>query len=398
MPTFKKVAFRVALALIVLGVVEGTSFAALQVLEHKGYIGRRLADNPKTPDYERYRRIRHEVLGWPWSEGHDKAGGEYRDRTGARRLAAFPDPSQPSCVSIYGDSFAESYKCDAKHAWSNLVAEELDCRVANYAQAGYGSDQAMLRYRLTPSDHSPIVILSHMSENIQRNLTRIRDLETGSRDLGLKPRFIVNDAGELELVPIPELSESEYERAMGVRAPPLRLEYETFQPGGPLIAPAPSFPYSLSLLRVGDDYRVRARLHGNRPRYTELYEPGNVSGGFELMLALFRTFVREAAERGQRGVVLLLPSWTVLEYHARTGIWIHQKLMEALEREAVPYMDFGPYVEAHAAKPLVDPFYQGNAGGHYGDYGDALVAEFVSSELETRFSDAIAVRAAEKTP
>ena len=194
--------------------LEMLCFVVLRVLVAKNYLVDPDRWEESGLEYSRYLRIRHPDLGWPYRQGRQAPGGAYRDETGARRLAAFPDPTEPSCVSIYGDSFAESIEVDAEHAWSNLIAKGLDCRVANFGQASYGSDQALLRHRLNLGDEAPIVILTHMTENLARNLTRLRDLSTRTQEYAFKPRFIVDAAGKARIDPLvrPERSQVQTSR------------------------------------------------------------------------------------------------------------------------------------------------------------------------------------------
>ncbi len=185
-----------------------------------------------------------------------------------------------------------------------------------------------------------------------------------------------------------ELNEEEYERAVGLRSPLLPIEHETFQPGGPLVARSNSFPFLLSLVRATSDYRVRARVRGNRPWYAELYEPGNVTQGHELMVALAGAFMDQTHRRGQKGLLLFLPPEWVLRYHSESGYWIHQPLLNALDEADIPYLDFGPFLESHSVDPVNEPFIE--HGGHYGQEGDRLLAKMILAELRARFPEAAA--------
>jgi hypothetical protein len=224
----KKLLFHLVLAGLVVAVLELGAFAALVLLRAKGYVYK--PPRPTQPlDYTTRMRIGHPLLGWPLTEGRDAPGGAYRDRTGARRSPAFPDPDAvPSCVSLYGDSFVESVELDHEHAAANLLARSIGCRVANFGQAGYGSDQAFMRYRLNGADQAGTVVLGHMVENIRRNINRNRDLITGGLDYNLKPRFVFDGNGELAVVPVPRLTAEEYERNVGLRTPLLPLDHESF--------------------------------------------------------------------------------------------------------------------------------------------------------------------------
>ncbi len=370
--------FRLVLLLVVALAVEFGAFGALTILRKRHY----LYEVPRQAGNLNY-TARSEAgdpeLGWPLRVGRDVPGGAYRDKTGARRLPAFPDPdASSSCVSLYGDSFVESVEMDHEHAAANLLAKAIGCRVANFGQAAYGSDQAYLRYRLNPADKSATVVLGHMLENIRRNVNRNRDLLTRGRDYNLKPRFVLGSNGDLVLVPLPKLTEEEYDRTIGLRLPLLRLEHESFQPGGGLVGQMARFPYLLSLIRNLGDYSLRARFRGSIPLYAEFYQPNHPTQALELTLEILKAFRAETALRAQRGVILLLPTLEALTYRERSGTWIHQPLLERLDREGLAYMDFGPYVLAHRDRDLAAYF---SPTGHYSEVGDALLARMMAGEL-----------------
>ena len=88
--------------------------------------------------------------------------------------------------------------------------------------------------------------LGFHTDDVLRNLTRIRDLQNYESWYALKPRFVLNPQQELELVPIPDLTEEQYLRVTGIRGELLPLENENFQPGGPGGAVNLKFPYTIS--------------------------------------------------------------------------------------------------------------------------------------------------------
>ena len=202
-----KGARRVSWILLALCVLELTCYAFGLFLQKHG----KMYTPPQTPEgnvelsYDTYLAQRDPMLGWP---SPSEFGGARFDETGARRLPGMPDTA-PSRVSLYGDSFTFGDEVDYEHAWGNLLAHKLGCRVANYGVGGYGSDQAYLRFCKNTNDQSVVVILGHLSENILRNLTRDRDLLNYSRYCALKPRFVLDAHGELQLLELPNLDETE---------------------------------------------------------------------------------------------------------------------------------------------------------------------------------------------
>ena len=123
-----------------------------------------------TESYERYQSRLQPTLGWPFKDYIKRMQHSY-DASGSRPIPAFPDPNRtPPCVSLYGDSFTEATGVDHEHAWSNVLSRLLNCRASNFGVAGYGTDQAYLRFLLNTQDPAKVVILGIFPENIQRDV------------------------------------------------------------------------------------------------------------------------------------------------------------------------------------------------------------------------------------
>jgi hypothetical protein len=327
-------------------------------------------------DYEEYLNIRDPEVGWPYPQ---EFGNKRYDASGAFRTPAFPDPKQPSCLSIYGDSFARS-NSEPSEAWSNLLAVNLRCRVANYGVGGYGSDQALVRFRKNEDDESPVVMLTHLPENITRNLTRNRDLLTYVRWFAYKPRFVLEN-GTLEHIPIPSLSREEHLRFIGEESPQLELEHESFYPGGPAGAMALKFSYILSMLRNLSDFRLRARLAG-RPVHAEFYAKGHELQGMEITKEIFKTFLKEAEARGKTPLVMLFAGKEDIEHFIETKEWYHGPLQDALIKGGAPVLDFGERLVEYVGNRNPGELFDHT--GHYTSEGDEVVAEFVYRALEEK--------------
>jgi hypothetical protein len=357
----KRLLFTLVPALLVAVAFEGGAFGALEVLRAKHYVYEVPRDTQPL-DYATRMHVGDPVLGWPLKQGRDAPGGAYRDESGARWLPAFPDPATPACASLYGDSFLESIEQDEQHAAANLLARALGCRVTNFGQAGYGTDQSLMRYQRNAADKASTVVLGRMLENMRRNINRNRDALSGGRDYNREPRFILGPDGSLVFVPMPALNEEECRRSVGLAQPLLRLEYEKFQAGGELLGPMAGSTFTLALAKNLGNYGLRARIRGYHSNFAVLYEPGHPTRALELTFAILKAFHAEAARRTQRGVVLLLPTLDVLTYHVKTSIWVNQPLLDLLQREAIPCMDFGPYF---ASRRNRDAAAYVAASGHY---------------------------------
>ncbi len=325
--------------------------------------------------YAQYLKARDPVLGWPYPEEY----GRDLDMNGAQPNPFFRDGHrEKSCVSLYGDSFTRGGDTSSlDRNWGNVLSELASCYVANFGVGGYGTDQAHLRFEINREDPSPVVILGFHTDDVLRNLTRIRDLLNYERWYALKPRFILNAQRELEFVPIPDLTEEQYLRAVGIESELLPLEYENFQPGGPAGVVALEFPFVVSVTRnLLSFYGFRSRLL-HQPEWLDFLTPGHPLNGLEIAVGIARRFADVAKERGKAPVIIILPHSQDFAHFQGTGTWPYQNVLDGYARHSIPYIDFGPYLLSIAKGENTSFEEYFGATGHYNDRGNALVAQFV---------------------
>lgn len=377
--------FSLAMVLIFFVLVEGLFFAAGKVLQSKWGMWRVpavLDGDRRAFGFQQYLEQRDPILGWPYPKEY----GANLDATGAQHNPMFPpDARRASCVSLYGDSFTEGGDASSdKLKWGNVLSGRLNCYVANFGVGGYGTDQAFLRFSGNQNDRSSVVILGIHTENVLRNLTRLRDLQNYSRWFALKPRFALNSAKELELVPMPTLSEEEYMRVIGARRPLMKLPDEHFQPGGSAGVVALAFPYSVSVIRNMVNFEgFRSRVSG-RPEWMAFLQPGHHSRGLEISAAIAQQFVTLSKSRNRSPLVVILPHPQDFKYFEQKGVWPYHHLRQTYASRDLPFDDFGPYLLAHAKATgrKTSEFFGPTL--HYNDAGNALVAQFVHERLAAR--------------
>ncbi len=368
----RKLALYLALLVLVAVFVEAASWLAGQVLRTKGvfYVAQAVGD------YEAYLRERDPVTGWPT---RFVERDPQRDPSGSRPLPAFPEPGN-ACLSLYGDSFTFGAGVDDAHAWGNVLAGRLGCRVANYAAGGFGSDQALLRFLHRPDDEAPVVLLGHLTENVLRNVNRFRDLLYPGTTFGLKPRFVVAQDGGLALVPLPTPTREEFLAI--VARPEDHLEHEFFLPGGPAGVRRLGFPYTLSVLGAFRHFHVIAALKGE-PWYAGFYAPEHPSRGLEVTARIFEAFVAEAERRGKVAVLAVIPTGMDLEYFRADGRWSHSPLVERAARSGLEVLDIGPgMLERIGDRDPCVVFTKEGCSGHPDEQGYAIVADVVYEHLE----------------
>jgi len=382
MSTWKGRLFAAVAAGIIVLVVEAIFFVGGRMLQKKWAMWRVPAPpvNAREPlTYDQYMEYRDPFLGWPYPRQY----GDDLEVNGAHPNPYFPNgPQGVSCVSLYGDSFTEGGDVSAlEKTWANVLAKRLDCYVANCGMGGYGTDQSYLRFVKNETDPSPLVVLGVHTSDALRNLTRIRDLEYCERWYALKPRFIIDEGGELELIPIPDLTEEQYRRVVTLDGPQLILDYENLHPGGPAGVIKLKFPYTLAVVRnIWSFYGFRARLF-RYPEWMEFLQPEHPLGGLEIMVGVGRKFVELAQEKNKDALIVILPHPEDFAYHEKHGEWPYQHVVEGYQQLNLPFGDFGPYLVAEAesrGSPLSEFF---GPTDHYNDEGNAQVANFVHDLL-----------------
>jgi hypothetical protein len=374
----KRAAFSLVVLALILLLIECSSWAAGRLLQRKELMHREAVPPEQTVvrTYEEYLAKRDDLVGWPYRA---QFGGDYFDAMGARRSPGFE--GKEACLSLYGDSFTQGGEVDHEYAWGHVLSQQLGCRVANFGQGGYGTDQAYLRFKQNGRDEARVVALGHLPENILRNVTRCRDLYTYTMHYALKPRFVLDGDGRLELIPIPRLSEDEYLRFLGVKSPQLILDHEYFHPGGPGGVTRLQPPFTYAVLRNLGHFRMRAALM-RRPPHVEFYAPDHLAGGLPLTAEILRSFARDAERDGRHPVVILFASKLDLMLHRRTGEWGYQPLLDLLDRVSLPYLHLGPPLEAYLADRELGEFFK--PMGHYTEEGNRVVADIVHQYLRQR--------------
>jgi hypothetical protein len=386
----RKITVRLLVGLIVVVLVEGICYLAGSWIAYRDRFIQREPRSVGSTTYDEYLAVRDDLLGWPRKEAF---GGPEFDRSGSRPNPEFPDPSvHKSCISLYGDSFTLGEEVDDQRAWGNQLSRLVGCRVANFGIGGYGTDQAYLRFKKI-EDPSQVVVLGYLSSNIVRNITRLRDLYSGKIEYALKPRFVLTGSGELSLVPIPDLSEEEYLRAMGVVEPHLALEHESFQPGGPLAVQEFRFPFSVSLLRALPG--ILRRGLSRRPHYAALYGHGHPTLALETTAAIMGAFWRDALAAGKQPAIVIFATAEELAYQQRTAQASYQSLLKILDESEITYLDLGPLLLRHLGSRSVLEIFK--SGGHYDEEVNELVAANVYQHLrdrgiEPRHSDGVSRR------
>ena len=247
---------------------------------------------------------------------------------------------------MYGDSFAWSDEVDADHAWPNVLARSIQCRVDNFGVRGYGTDQAYLRYRqnlAAAKETAPIVVIAVMTENVIRNVNQHRYFLYAADPFGLKPRFVLGKDRHLKLVPMPVFSHAAFDRAL--RDPAAFFPYEFLLPGSGHGLVWLRFPYTRAAVAASGRllFILRAKLAG-LPLYYPFYEPGHPAHAVDLTAAIVAQFHDDVVRNGHKPFVIIIPTGYELRYYRRHHVWVHQPLVDSLSQRNISVINFGSEV------------------------------------------------------
>lgn len=356
--------------LLLLAVSEGIAALAAGFLAGKGVFY-----TPVAGDYARYLDIHDPLLGWP-----------ARADQVPRHSPRFPQlEGLRPVLSAYGDSYTQSAEVGDAEAWPELLAVRWHQRVDNHGRGGYGSDQALLRFRRDLAEGhevADVVLLVHLSENLLRNLNQFRGLLYGGDGLGFKPRFVLDRAGQLTLIPLPLPTAADYPGFVADPTP--FLIHETFVLDGAEGPRRMGFPY-LPEVALAFSHRRIVDFLRSEPEYLRFHDPAHPAQGVRLTAAILETFWREAGASGRTGLPVLMPTGLDLAYQRRHGRLPYQPLCDELARRGVPVLDLGPLLAAAMAGQPIEHYYSGgDPGRHPNAAGYALVAEAVAAHLEAR--------------
>ncbi len=334
--------------------------------------------------FDAYMAKRHPVLGWP-SPANFGPGGY--DASGSRKVPSFPTPGN-ACASLYGDSMTWGDEADEEHAWGNVLARRLGCRVANYGVAGYGVDQAYLRFKLNEADEARVPILTVFPENLLRNVNQYRQLLTGvGMSFSFKPRFRVNDAGSLELIPLPTFTKGQF--ADLLRDPAKYLPHEYFLPDTPAGPLRFHFPYTLFVLRAARNAQMQASVRtalGGPPTWTPFFSPNHPSRSLQIAIGILEGFHRDAVARARMPLIQILPTPTAIATFQATGTWPYAPLIDAMAAKGIEVVNLGPpFIERLGGRKLCELLtHPESCNGHYNSEGYATLAEIVHSVMRAR--------------
>ncbi|WP_135302344.1 hypothetical protein [Haloarcula amylovorans] len=324
------------------------------------------------------------------------------DEYGSRTCVNDRDPDNDPTISTYGDSYCFCREVDDDETFQNYLARRLDTHVANYGAGNYGLDQALLRLkRQYDEDPTDYVVMTVTASSIGRILSVWKHYQEFGNVLAVKPRYELDDDGELELVESP-IDEKEDLLDIESHASFLRehdYHYEHwFKPH------TPSFPYSEDFLGEPENvrYAIYATLQQLERRYersipgvdtaerlrdTEVrmeqpraaYHDRLFDEHDELFRALVGEFVSFAEEKEFTPVFAMVQQHRYTQYEQEHGA-VYGDLLDRLDEEfdALQTIDVAQHLSTDDTESL---YVQRGEGGHYSPETNERIAELLDEKL-----------------
>lgn len=321
-----------------------------------------------------------------------------REANGARISPDNPVSDRP-CVSLYGDSTVFGDEVSHVAAWGNQLAKRIHCKVSNFGVGGYGTDQAYLRFIKNSSDPSSVVVLGILSENIVRNVNQNRAFLYSSAVGPLKPILWLDDAGQLQFIPVPRLTIESHDKY--INDPRSLFQKEFFIPDSSYYAEQRvHFPYIINVpkaLRYKRIYDgVLFYLIKSPPWYLDFYDPSHPSHALQVTESIADHFVENAKQRAKTPVILFIPLARDIGNFLRTGKWVYAPLYEWCRARGHNCFDSGAaMVEKLGAQHIKEvglcEYFctrRFSEQGHYNEKGNVLLAEVSIRYLEPFLSNA----------
>lgn len=163
--------------------------------------------------------IYNDVTGWSPRPDFVGLGGIWESNAeGIRATVSYDNTPADDVlrIAIFGGSFTAGDEVANDETWAvqleNTLQENgIQAEVINFGVNAFGTDQAYLRWQSLGQTYQPdIVIVGFMPENLMRNVNVIRPIYLPQANmLYTKPRFVMQESGELDLINTPPVPQDE---------------------------------------------------------------------------------------------------------------------------------------------------------------------------------------------
>ena len=287
-------------------------------------------------------------------------------------------------IAAFGDSYTFGSAVSDDECWTEVMSlGEQAVEVLNFGVAGYGLDQAFLRYQEEGAPFHPhVVLICYMTENLARHVNVFPAFYMHVQTMPVsKPRFVV-ERGALRLLGNPLRTPKDYQELLHHERESLTMlgqnDYFYRRSARPAKIDALGMVRLVKVIR-----RIVERAHS----VGSLYERGYYntdSEAFKVTVRLIEEFDEAVLRNGSAPVVVIFPHRGDIDRHRMDGSKSYQPLLEHLTRAGMEPVDLMEALQSAARSREVPALFDSEGGGHYSPLGNEIVAEHLLKCLEKR--------------
>ncbi|MCK5214519.1 MAG: SGNH/GDSL hydrolase family protein [Candidatus Omnitrophica bacterium] len=315
------------------------------------------------------------LLGWSVQKNGYKNKYMFANSQGLRanREYTFKKPENILRILCFGDSFTHGEGVTNASTWPAFLEKSKNVEALNFGVAGGGSDMAYLRYLRDGSAYeADIVILGIMTENIGRHVMTFWPYYQSFYGLSSaphvipKPRYVIKD-NKLSLIK-PFLQTKEDIR--NFKNDPAKYL--------PLIGQNDFYynkKYKIGFFDFLPSFRLAKVLYHNLKHKNTIrmcyYK--ETSEAVQITYKIIDSFVKDVKRNGNLPILLMLPAESDIEDSRQKKPRGCQHILDYLQKNNYPHIDFTNYLEQHASHIPLDQLIQ----GHYSPVTNKLVAQAI---------------------
>ena len=344
--------------------------------KHRGILSRLLEGESNYIEFD-------PTLGWT-----NKANGEKKSACSSRTMKSnssgirsdreydLVPPADVIRIAAFGDSFTHCEDVENNETWeANMESLNKGLEVLNFGVAGYGLDQAYLRYLKDGLKYKPdIVLIGFMTEDILRHPNNFRPFVNRTTHLPLsKPRYLIKDDG-LVLMPNP-ISKLEDYRILLDNTPAFlnNLGANDYYY---------SNSYKSSPFDVSPTVRLIKLAAAEIKKFIVTYtNSGNgynnqKSESYIITLRIFDAFYNEAIKNNSIPIILIFPSHDDIFRYKNYNTKIYSPLLTYFDSTGYKYIDLTDVLSENEEDKAWN-----DKCGHYSPYENRVAAEYILDYL-----------------
>lgn len=334
---------------------------------------------------------KHQVEGFAEKYYHPRWGWdifkEMRGQFGNRKGRNY-EIKEVYTIKTFGDSFTYADGVKDNETWQYFIEEWTGWECLNFGVLGFGTDQALLKYKDTPIK-TKYTLLAILDENIGRLMCQWWGFyrEDG---VGIKPKFIVDKDNSIRLMDNPIKNKNDVVKLGDINfLNSLKKDdywYNYYMSlGGPKKLTWPATYTALKHIKFFINYARIYITHVLSPSYESettikkfyhLYDVN--SDGLRIMKYIVDEFIKTAKERGERPVIVIFPIVHTVTIYKKFHKKPHQALIDYLRFINCNFIDFTDVL----VKEDYLNYYQ-NRDGHFTVEGNKKVAQVLIAYIKS---------------